>query len=78
MKMNKHKGGKTMTTKQQFEAEEIAKRMSYKLNFLFQSLLDLNHEGLTEQETVLGLAFIIQQLQEETEKIREFFEKFLK
>lgn len=60
------------------DIEEIAKRLSYKLNFLFQSLSDLNHEGFTEQETVLGLAFIIKELQEEAEKIKEFLDKFLK
>ena len=60
------------------DIEEVAKKVSYKLNFLFQSLLDLNHEGFTEQKTVLGLAFIVKELQEETEKVIEFLEKFLK
>ncbi len=57
------------------EIEEVAKRISSKLNFLFQSLLDLEDDGLSEYETRLGLAFIIQELQKEVSMIREYFEK---
>ena len=64
--------------KTQLDIEEVAKNVSYKLNFLFQALLDMNHEGFIERKTVLGLAFIIKELQEEADKIKEFLGKFLK
>ena len=60
-----------MTTKQQFEAEEIIKRALCKLEFLFQALLDLNGEGF-EQNAVLGLAFIIYELKQDVAYIMDF------